>query len=59
MGIMDEYLKTEDVMELLGVSRKTVYALVGKGLIERRKVGRNNLYPVESIRAYINGQSGK
>ena len=47
------YITTEQVMEMLHVSRKTVYMMVSDGRLRRAKVGRRNLFKLEDVQAYV------
>lgn len=51
--LANDYMTTEEVMEVLHVTRKTVYNMVADGRIRRAKVGKRNLYRREDVRAII------
>ena len=51
--LANDYMTTEEVMEVLHVTRKTVYNMVADGRIRRAKVGKRNLYRSEDVRAII------
>lgn len=37
----------------IGLSRSKIYELIAQGRLERRKIGKRTLIPVESLRALI------
>ena len=44
---------TERAAEMLGVSEKTIYNLTKAGKITCKKVGWRSLYPVASLKAFL------
>lgn len=46
-------VSTRDAAKLLGVSENTIAKLVKEGKITRRKIGWKSLYPVASLRAFL------
>ena len=43
----------KDAAKMLGVSERTVFNLVQAGKIVRKKIGWRSLYPVASIKAFL------
>lgn len=53
----NQFLKVEDVKEILGVSRTTAYSLVRSGEFPILKIGKNSIrIPEESFLAWLNNQ---
>ncbi len=48
-----ELLTVEEVMELVRISRDTVYRLAAKGELPGRKIGRTWRFPKDEIEAFI------
>lgn len=53
-----DYLLSEDVAELLGVSRRTVQEWLGRGLLPHRKLPgtRRCIIPRRDLEAYLEGR---
>ena len=54
-----EILTAEQVAELLQVSTKTVYRLVGRGELRAKKVGRAWRFLRSDIRKYLESERGR
>ena len=52
--LKNDYFDTNDVCELLGVSRRTVQAMRSNRTITHSKTGKVILYPVEAVKELIN-----
>ncbi len=50
---MKEYLKVEDVMRILQVSRTTAYDIIHSGLLKSYKVGRLVRITAEDLQRFI------
>lgn len=50
----DEVLQADQVAQLLGVDRKTVYEAAGRGEIPHRRLGRRLLFSRSAILAWLN-----
>jgi len=50
---MKEYLKVEDVMRILQVSRTTAYEIIHSGLLKSYKVGRLVRITAEDLQRFI------
>lgn len=53
--VQDRFLSTEELCELLHVSRVTVFRYVRAGKIKSHKLGRRNLYSVAEVMAAVKG----
>ena len=54
MGAESEYMKSDEVLELLVVKRPTLYKWAREGkLVPCSKVGRNNFYRREEVMALL------
>ncbi len=51
---MELYLSTNELMEMLGISRSTVYRLMDRG-IPFIKVGSINRFPKDQVVAWLEG----
>lgn len=47
----------KDAAIVTGLSRTTLYKLIGEGRLELRKVGTRSLIPAASLRALIEGEA--
>jgi len=56
---MKEYLKVEDVMRILQVSRTTAYEIVHSGLLKSYKVGRLLRITAEDLQRFIERKPSK
>ncbi len=45
--------RVDDAAEVLGVSRSTIYELVGRGELELGKIAGRSVIPTKSLRAYF------
>ena len=53
---MEQYLSTGELMDVLGISRSTVYRLMKKGL-PNIMVGSVHRYPIEQVVNWLKGNS--
>lgn len=53
--VQDRFLSTEELGELLHVSRVTIFRYVCAGKIQAHKLGRRNLYSVAEVMAAVKG----
>ena len=53
--VQDHFLSTEELGELLHVSRVTIFRYVCAGKIQAHKLGRRNLYSVAEVMAAVKG----
>ena len=53
--VLDRFLSTEEIGELLHVSRVTVFRYMKAGKIQAHKLGRRNLYSVAEVMAAVKG----
>jgi excisionase family DNA binding protein len=56
---MKEYLKVEDVMQLLKISRTTAYGYLSSGRLKYFKVGRLVRIRPDDLRQFIEGKPSK
>ena len=54
-----ELLTVDEVMDLVRISRDTVYRLAAKGELPGRKIGRTWRFPRDEIEAYIRQRPGQ
>ncbi len=54
-----ELLTVDEVMELVRISRDTVYRLAARGELPGRKIGRTWRFPKDEIETYIRQRPGK
>ena len=52
---MEQYLSTNELMEMLGISRSTVYRLMDRGM-PFIKVGAINRFPKDQVVAWFGGE---
>ena len=52
----DSFLSTEELAELLHVSRVTIFRYVRTGKLKPHKLGRRNLYSVAEVMATLKGE---
>ena len=57
MKTFPEVMTTDDVMDYLKISRKTLMKLIKEGSIPGRKVGKNYRYLKSEIEKYLKGDS--
>ena len=53
--VQDRFLSTEEIGELLHVSRVTIFRYMRAGKIKSHKLGRRNLYSVAEVMAAVKG----
>lgn len=54
--LVEEYLKVEDVMRILKVSRTTAYEIIHAGRLKSYKVGRLVRIKADDLERFIEGQ---
>jgi excisionase family DNA binding protein len=55
-GVVEHVLKVEDVANLLGVSRASVYESIRSGAIPAVRMGRRVLVPTYELRMWLGGR---
>ncbi len=58
MEIVREWLTYKEAEQLVGLSRTTLWKLIGAGEIECRRIGRAVRINRESLETYMRGESG-
>lgn len=48
--------KVEDIMELLGVTRRTIYNYISNGKLKGNKVAGKWIFTEEQVKAFIEGK---
>jgi excisionase family DNA binding protein len=57
MSSYPEVMTTDDVLEYLKISRKTLMKLIKEGIVPARKVGKNYRYLKSELEKYLKGDS--
>lgn len=52
-------VRINEASRLTGLSRTTLYRLIGKGDLQTSKIGRSTVILMESLRAYITSNCGR
>ena len=50
-------LRAKEAAKALGISERTLWELTGKGIVPHIRLGKVLLYPVDSLRAWLQEQS--
>ena len=54
-AVQDRFLSTEEIGELLHVSRVTIFRYMKAGKIQSHKLGRRNLFSLREVMAAVKG----